>query len=120
MDPRYKRETFERGIACFNRGQFFECHELLEEIWLAEAPGEKPFYQGLIQVAAGFHHYQRGNLDGAHSLIRQGAEKLVAYPATHQGIDLAGLRAALLPWLNSLGRGEEPKELALPRIHLAP
>lgn len=120
MDPRYKRETFERGITCFNCGQFFECHELLEEIWLAEAPGEKLFYQGLIQVAAGFHHYQRGNLDGAHSLIRQGAEKLAAYPPKHDRIDLAGLRAALLPWLESLSRGQQPTDLAPPRIQPAP
>ncbi|MFQ5816700.1 MAG: DUF309 domain-containing protein [Terriglobia bacterium] len=116
MDAERKRETFERGITCFNRRQFFECHETLEEIWLAEVPEEKPFYQGLIQVAAGFHHYQNGNRAGARSLIRQGLAKLAAYPPDSHGIDLASLRSALAGWRERLDHGEHPENLAFPNI----
>ncbi|MFQ5925839.1 MAG: DUF309 domain-containing protein [Terriglobia bacterium] len=116
VDAERKRETFARGIACFNRRQFFECHEVLEEIWLAEVPEEKPFYQGLIQVAAAFHHYQKGNLAGARSLLRQGLAKLATCPADSHGIDLAGLRSALAGWLEPLDRAERPEGLALPQI----
>ena len=120
MDSERKREILARGITCFNRGLFFECHEVLEQIWLAETPEEKPFYQGLIQVAAGFHHFQSGNLAGARSLLRQGLEKLAAYPSEHHGMDLAGLRALLQPWLRALDNNQQPAELTLPRIHQSP
>ena len=65
MDGKRKAEILKLGIGCFNRQEFFDCHEVLEEVWLAEPPEEKPFYQGLIQVAAAFHHYQRGNRRGS-------------------------------------------------------
>lgn len=116
MEPERKQELFQRGIACFNERRFFECHEVLEEIWLSETPEEKPFYQGLIQVAAGFHHYQNGNLTGAGSLTRQGLEKLAAFPPDHHRIDLAGLRARLAPWLEQLSRDTRRVGLALPTI----
>lgn len=116
VDAERKRERLTQGIACFNRQQFFECHEILEEIWLGETAEEKPFYQGLIQVAAGFHHYQKGNRAGAYSLIRQGLDKLSACPAGSHGIDLAALREALVPWLEPLSRGERPQDFALPCV----
>lgn len=116
MDPERKRETFWRGIECFNQRQFFTCHELLEEIWLEEPPEEKPYYQGIIQVAAGFHHYLQGNLRGTASLVRAGAEKLRRFPPAYQGIDVAGLLAALAPWLERLEQGESLDVLALPTI----
>ena len=48
-DPR-----FLKGIDEFNQQFFFECHETLEEIWLEEHGEERKFYQGIIQIAAGY------------------------------------------------------------------
>lgn len=120
MDPERKQELFRRGIDCFNRRQFFTCHELLEEIWLAEPEEEKPFYQGLIQVAAGFHHLvEKKNPRGALSLMGAGAEKLRRYPPVSQGLDLAGFLAALAPWLDRLESHQPTDELPLPTIKTA-
>ncbi len=116
MEAKKKHQTFRRGIDCFNRRQFFECHEVLEEIWLEEPAREKPYYQGIIQVAAAFHHYQKGNLRGASSLMRAGAEKLRRYPPGHRGLDVAGLLAQLAPWLDRLGRRQATDNLPLPVI----
>ncbi len=116
MDADHKRETFWRGIERFNRQEFFECHEILEEIWLEESPEEKPFYQGIIQVAAAFHHVHNRNLRGARSWMEAGAAKLRRYPAHHCGIDLAALLAALAPWLEVLRRRQAPDQLALPTL----
>ncbi len=120
MDAERKQEAFRRGIDCFNRRQFFTCHEVLEEIWLTEPEEEKPFYQGLIQVAAGFHHLaEKKNPRGALSLIGAGAEKLRPYlPASH-GLDLAGFLAALAPWLDRLESHQLTDELPLPTIKTA-
>ena len=121
MDPNRKQETFRRGIDSFNRGQFFACHEVLEEIWLAETEEEKPFYQGLIQVAAGFHHLvEKKNPRGALSLIGAGAEKLRRYPPVSHGLDLAGFLTALAPWLDRLERQQPCDDLSLPTIKTAP
>ena len=119
MDRGRKREVFWRGIDCFNRRQFFECHEVLEEIWLEEPPEEKPFYQGIIQVAAAFHHVRNRNLRGARSLMEAGAAKLHCYPAYHYGIDVAAFLTALAPWLETLRRRQAPDQLALPTIRPA-
>src|SRR3989338_8643350 len=95
VDAERKQETFWRGIDCFNQRRFFDCHEALEAIWLEELEAEKPFYQGLIQVAAGFHQLlEKRNPKGALSLVSAGAEKLRRYPPAHGGLDLAGPLAA--------------------------
>ncbi|HEY2987299.1 MAG TPA: DUF309 domain-containing protein [Candidatus Binatia bacterium] len=89
LDPR-----FVKGIDEFNRRLFFECHETLEEIWLEEHGEDRPFYQGLIQVAAGYLKWEQGVLIGAIKLWRTGLEKLEGYPAIHLGIDLGSLLRA--------------------------
>jgi hypothetical protein len=116
MENGRKRALFFRGLDCFNQREFFECHEVLEEIWLDETEEEKPFYQGIIQVAAGFHHYRNGNLAGTLSLLRQGVEKLRRYPPDSHGLDLAALLTALKPWLDHLGCGLPTDHLPLPAI----
>ncbi|HSC77522.1 MAG TPA: DUF309 domain-containing protein [Candidatus Acidoferrales bacterium] len=120
MDSERKLDLFRRGLDCFNRGAFFTCHELLEEIWLEEPEEEKLFYQGLIQIAAAFHHHQRGNRTGLESLLHAGVEKLRRYPPTYGGVDLAALVAALEPWLDALERRQPPDHLSLPRIEPKP
>jgi len=67
MNSREKDEKFQRGILHFNAQEFFEAHEVWEEVWLVEAEPEKTFLQGIIQIAAAFHHYLRENPDGAVS-----------------------------------------------------
>ena len=40
---------------CFNRGEFYEAHDVLEQLWLADKEGPKgKFYKGLIQLAGAF------------------------------------------------------------------
>lgn len=62
-----ERQRLREGVAAFNRGEFFEAHELLEEIWLPHALGSPPrvFLQALIQTAVGFFHWERGKLPQA-------------------------------------------------------
>ena len=83
-----------KGIDEFNNRLFFECHESLEEIWLEEHGEDRAFYQGLIQVAAGYLKWEQGVLIGAIKLWRTGLEKLETYPEIHMGVDLASLIGA--------------------------
>jgi predicted metal-dependent hydrolase len=77
-----------KGVEQFNQGLYFECHETLEEIWLEEHGQDREFYQGIIQIAAGYFKWEQGVLIGAIKLWRSGLEKLEAYPPHHLGVSL--------------------------------
>ncbi len=94
-----------RGAALFNAGLFFECHEYLEGPWRATGGPEKNLYHGLVQVAAAFYHYEKGNLHGARTLLTKGMRRLESYPAAYLGIDLHALRSALEPWRQAFEAG---------------
>jgi predicted metal-dependent hydrolase len=82
-DPR-----LQKGIDEFNRQLFFECHETLEEIWLEEHGEERKFYQGIIQIAAGYFKWQQGVPAGATKLWRMGLEKIEPYGSTYMGVNI--------------------------------
>src|SRR5947209_20294512 len=66
VDPHLR---FAEGIKLFNSAEFFEAHEVLEDVWRAAPAAEKRFLQGLIQVAVALHHHSKGNRTGARSLL---------------------------------------------------
>ena len=90
------------GIRLFNRAEFFEAHEVLEDVWRASPEPEKKFLQGLIQIAVGLHHYGTGNLVGARSLLDRAAKNLARYPKTFGGIQLALLLNCIAEWQQAL------------------
>ena len=67
-------ERLVQGIALFNDGEFFRCHEVLEETWRLERGPRRRFLQAVIHVAVGFYHSQRGNPAGAVAQLRKGLE----------------------------------------------
>ncbi len=69
-------DCLEPGRAAFDRGEFFDAHELWEEVWRELAGEERLLVQGLIQIAAGLHHRQRGRARPAARLIAKGVEKI--------------------------------------------
>lgn len=98
--------TIRKGAALFNGGLFFECHEHFEPIWRAAPPGEKAFYHGLILVAAGFYHLEKGNLHGARTKLAAGIERLRACRPAVRGVRVDRWLAALEPWLAWLESGQ--------------
>jgi len=110
---------FERGIAHFNAGEFFEAHEVWEELWLHAPLQEKPFLQGIIQIAAAFHHLQRGNERGAKSLLAAGLAKVRGYSALRNGIDVPRLCDDVQAWLETLAGARRLTDARLPTIQRA-
>ena len=96
-----------KGIEEFNRGEFYECHEYLEEAWMQE-PGRVRFlYQGILQVGVGFYHLRNGNWRGATGLLRNGTVRLKDFEPETLGVDVAKLvreSERCLRELESLGR----------------
>ena len=116
MNSREKDEKFQRGVLHFNAQEFFDAHEVWEEIWLVEDEPERTFLQGIIQIAAAFHHYCRENADGAESLLAAGIVKLSRFPAGYRGLAIEDLRAAAKRWARSIGEGERPNRAEIPRL----
>ena len=80
-----------KGIEEFNRGEFYECHEYLEEAWMQEPRRVRFLYQGILQVGVGFYHQQNGNWRGATGLLRNGTQRLKEFEPETRGIDVAKL-----------------------------
>ncbi len=76
-----------KGIAEFNRREFFEAHETLEDVWAEENGGLRIFYQGVIQIAVACCHVQRGNYEGAVHLFTKGVSKVRETASACPGID---------------------------------
>lgn len=83
-DPRYLA-----GILFFNRRDFFEAHEVWEDLWAESAAPERGFYQGLIQAAVGLFHFSGGNLRGAAKLYRTSRAYMEPCGSPFLGLDAA-------------------------------
>jgi len=105
------------GIRLFNTQHYFEAHEALEAVWLKATGDRKTFLHGLIQVAAAFHHYTRGNGAGFRSLLEKGCSKLEPFGTEFEGIDLASLMLQLQPWREHL---RQPSHRAPPAPQPSP
>jgi hypothetical protein len=97
-----------QGIELFNRGQYFECHEVLEKLWQSAPEPERTFLHALIQVAAALHHRQRGNHAGARSVYRRAREKLGSLPPQVMQLDVAALLAQTDAVFTSEDTAENP------------
>jgi uncharacterized protein len=84
-----------RGIAEFNRRNFFESHEVWEELWLAESGPARQFYKGLIQAAVALYHLSHGNMHGANKLLAGSRAYLEPYRSSYLGLDVDRFLAAM-------------------------
>jgi predicted metal-dependent hydrolase len=93
-------------FACFNRQLFFEAHDVLEELWLAEGRhgANYGFYKGLIQFAGAFVHLQKNRLRPAAALFKLSRSYLLRYPALHQKLDVQQVIQVGTEWEELLAR----------------
>lgn len=80
------------GLEMFNRGEYFEAHELLEAAWRNEPGPVRELYRGILQVAVAYYHLLRGNYTGASKMFLRSRAWLGHFPARCCGIDLDGFR----------------------------
>jgi uncharacterized protein len=97
-------ERLRRGIEQFNRGEFFEQHETLEEEWIAERDPVRYLYQGILQIGVGFEHLRRGNPAGARALWLRGIGYLEPFRGGCMNVDVDRLVAATKRCLAELER----------------
>ena len=124
---------FHEGLTLFNDGEWFEAHEVWEDIWRDASGAKKRFYQGLIQAAVVIEHVRRGNPRGVRSVFESCMTKFEGAHGVHMGVDVDRLRDELTAFVKpildlpaerfapDLSRGQElPVDLRqAPTIELA-
>lgn len=84
-DPR-----FIKGLELFDHGEYFECHEVIEDLWL-EVPSEDPYrdlYKGVIQAAAAIYQKERNIMSGALGLYKTSVVYLNKYKPSALGLNV--------------------------------
>lgn len=65
------------GLELYNKGEYWECHEVLEDPWIEDpCDNARNVYWAVIQVAAALVHFHNGNIIGARSLIKKAKQKI--------------------------------------------
>lgn len=113
------------GIEHFNQCDFFEAHEVWEELWTDYQGPARKFYQGLIQTAVALHHFGNGNIRGARKLYHSSTAYLQPYGPHYQGLDLTAFLGQFTTcFAEVLASQEEFPKIELqadliPEIHLS-
>jgi predicted metal-dependent hydrolase len=79
------------GIEEFNQGEFFECHETLEGLWMAEPRQIRKLYQGILQIGVAFYHLRQGRYRPVVTLLERGSGYLRPFVPVCMGLDVAQL-----------------------------
>ena len=77
------------AVDLFNAGEFFACHDVLEEIWDETLSRDRSFYQGLIHAAVALHHFEEGNPGGARKMFGSARQYLGPFLPQQHGIATA-------------------------------
>lgn len=118
-------EQYREGIRLFNEEDFFECHEVFEELWSESLGDDKKFLQGMIQAAVALFHFGNENFGGAKKLYNSARQRLQPLGEHYMGIDLSRFVADFDACFQELLANTEsyPTTVALqdelvPKIHL--
>ena len=108
-------ERFEKGLELFNEGEYFECHEVIEELWLeTDSKDEyRDLYKGVIQAAAAIYQFERGILSGAIGLFETSIKYLEIYKPKALGLNVARLVRDLKVCFKPLKGWDRKKTVAL-------
>jgi len=125
-DPSTYEPLYLSGIEKFNECDYYESHEVWEELWTDYRGPSRKFYQGLIQAAVALYHFGNGNIRGARKLHGSVHGYLESYAPYHLGLHIDRFLGAFDDCLKEVAASTEDyptieldPEL-LPEIHLDP
>ncbi len=89
-------------IELFNERSFYDCHEVLEELWLDYEGPARRYYQGLIHLASAYLLLMRGNMRGCKARFESTLDYFAEYPPSYLGLNLDPIRENVKAWLARL------------------
>jgi len=93
---------FWQGVDQFNQQQFYDCHDILESLWLEAAEPVKTFYQAILQISVACYHLEGSNWKGAVILLGEGINKLKDYQPSYEEVAVEKLFGSSLFLLNKI------------------
>jgi len=105
--------TLLAAVRQFNEGAYFLCHETLEELWNDKHDPLRDLYKGVLQIAIGLLHLEKGNTRGARTLLERGTELSRPMAPLCLGLELADLHAQVAEVIARIDRLEAPRPLSL-------
>ncbi len=92
---------------CFNKGLYYEAHDVLEDQWLRERKGTRDaFYKGLIQLAGAFVHLQKNRLKPADAVFRLAEANMRLYPARFEDLNVSEVLSLIEGWRQELAAAD--------------
>ena len=105
---------FKQAVELFNNGEWYEAHDVIEELWHETADPHRRSLQGVLQVAVAQLHLQRDNRRGATILFGEALGRLKCPGTPDLGLDIQGLCSCVEQRLRSLQQDEDPELCAVP------
>lgn len=120
MDTEPYDSRYLAGIVLFNDHDFFEAHEVWEDLWAESHGDQRRFFQGLIQAAVALCHFSNGNLGGAVKLYRSSRDYMTVCGERFLGMDVAGFWQQMEACFRPLLQPEPPPRSLRPAPELLP
>ena len=113
MDARLRE-----GIRLFNERQFFACHEILEDFYQNAAAENRPFLEGLIQLAAAFRLFADfGETKGSVRMIYQALIRFENFQPAYLQVRVRDLCQAAEAWAKAAEAAKlQPSMETIPKI----
>ena len=81
-----------KGLEKFNRGKYFEAHDLLEIAWMEDNSPGRDLYRAILQISVAYYQIMRGNYNGAVKMFLRVRKWIDPLPDYCQGINIEKLR----------------------------
>jgi hypothetical protein len=81
-----------QGIEQFNAGQYYPCHDALEEAWKLDETAGRDLYRSILQVGIALYQIERENYRGAVKMLLRVRQWLEPLPDVCRGVNVAKLR----------------------------
>lgn len=95
-----------QGIDLFNQGEYYRCHDELEEAWRQDETLGRDLFRGILQIGVALYQVQQGNYRGAVKMLLRARQWLDPLPEICRTIHVAALRqnaAAIYEEIIALG-----------------
>jgi hypothetical protein len=98
---------------CFNQGDYYEAHDVLEHLWLECRDENHLYFKGLIQIAGAFVHLKKQfarpehptdgrRLHPASRLLSLGVKNISPFGPIHMGLQIEAVCELCTDWRENI------------------